>query len=139
MENRQKNLKELMNIMQKEKYKPIKNYENHYEISNLGNVRSLKNNKIDILIPNPNSNGYLRVKLYKEGIVRRVFIHHLVALHFKRNINKEIYVDHKNRIRTDNRAINLRWCDISTNLKNRKFIKKEKSNIKSQIMEEVPF
>lgn len=130
-----------MNIMQKEKYKPIKNYENHYEISNLGNVRSLKNNKTDLLNPDPNSNGYLRVKLCKDGIIQRFFIHHLVALHFKRNTNKEIYVDHKNRIRTDNRAINLRWCDISTNLKNKQFIKKNKNKkiFKSQIMEDIPF
>ena len=107
----------------REIWKPIQNYESCYQISTKGRVRSLKGNKKTILKPQPNSNGYLRVHLYKEGARIRVFVHRIVASTFIDNRQNEIYVDHKNRNRTDNAVINLRWCDIHTNLKNRKFNK----------------
>lgn len=42
----------------KEIWKKINNYQD-YEISNFGNVRSLKNNSIRILKPSKNFSGYL--------------------------------------------------------------------------------
>lgn len=98
-----------------------------YLISNTGLVKSFNQNKKGkILNLHPNSNEYLRVWLYKEDYRKRFFVHHLVALHFKKNPNSYKYIDHKNRVRTDNRAINLRWCSIEQNLKNRKFNKKKR-------------
>lgn len=46
-----------------EEWKAIKGYEGIYEVSNLGRVRS-KNGEIT---PQPNSTGYLRVQLSKNG------------------------------------------------------------------------
>ena len=58
-----------------EKWKAIKGYEGIYEVSNLGRVRS-KNGEIT---PHPNSTGYLRVQLSKNGEKHRFFVHRLVA------------------------------------------------------------
>ena len=52
----------------KENFKDIPNYEGIYQISNLGNVKSLKYGKERILKPSFNSGGYLHntlLLLYK--------------------------------------------------------------------------
>jgi hypothetical protein len=46
-------------------------------------------------------------------------VHRLVALAFHDNPFNLPLVDHKNRIRTDARAINLQWASYSTNNMNR--------------------
>ena len=61
------------------------------------------------------SSGYIRVMLnqvqfYKHQILARQFLPNPLNLEF---------VDHKNRIRTDNRLINLRWIDRAGNMKNK--------------------
>lgn len=109
---------------------------NNYLISNTGLIKSFnKNKKGKILKLHPNSTKYLRVWLYTSDYRERFFVHKLVAIHFKKNNNNYRYIDHKNRIRTDNRANNLRWCSIEQNLKNRRFCK----SYKSKKLEDVPF
>lgn len=63
-----------------EVWKPIKGYENLYEISDLGNVKSLITNKI--LKPMISNSGYCRVDLFKNHNRNQFSIHRLVALHF---------------------------------------------------------
>ncbi len=59
--------------------------------------------------------GYLRVKLYKnkKGITLKV--HRLVAQTYLENENNLPCVNHKNKIRDDNRVENLEWCDPQYN------------------------
>ena len=40
-------------------WKPIKNYETFYEVSNIGNIRNIKTNKL--LKPSLNHKGYYKV------------------------------------------------------------------------------
>ena len=65
-------------------WKDIKDYEGHYQVSNLGNVRSIKNNKKILLKPykNVKRSGYLEVYLRLPRSKKTFKIHRLVAQDF---------------------------------------------------------
>lgn len=83
-----------------------------YEVSNLGNVRNKKTNKI--LKPFSPSE-YLKVSLSKNGKAKQFFIHRLVAKEFIDNPNNLPQVNHKDECKTNNLWNNLEWCDHSYN------------------------
>ena len=89
-------------------WKQLKEYPD-YEVSNLGNVKSLKFNKERILKSSKDRDKYLKVNLHKNGKSKTKKIHQLVAMAFLNHITNgyEIVVDHINNIRADNRLINL--------------------------------
>lgn len=64
----------------KEKYKVVPGYED-YEVSDFGNVRSLKFGKIKVLRPKLNK-GYLQVHLCKDGKTKMFFVHRLIVSAF---------------------------------------------------------
>lgn len=95
-------------------WRDIKGYENLYKVSNLGNIISLKTNKI--LKPNKGSNGYLLVHLYNNGIrSKHLLIHRLVAEAFLPNPNNYPQVNHKDENVSNNNVNNLEWCDSKYN------------------------
>jgi hypothetical protein len=60
--------------------------------------------------------GYLMVNLYKNKKCVPKRIHRLVAEHFIPNSNPNYKcVDHIDRIKTNNKISNLRWCNHSIN------------------------
>lgn len=61
------------------------------------------------------SSGYIRCVLNQKSIYK----HTIIAKQFIPNPNNYNDVDHKNRIRTDNRIDNLHWVSRSDNLRNR--------------------
>jgi hypothetical protein len=97
-------------------------------VSNLGNVKSLertitgKNGSIKpvkekIIKPYAIKKGYLVVSLYKEGKREKYLVHRLVAEAFIPNPDNLPFINHKNEIKTDNRATeNLEWCDSKYNM-----------------------
>ena len=87
---------------------PIPEYEDLYEVSNKGDVRSLRSGRL--LQPKQTKVGYYRVTLANHGAVRTVSIHRLVALAFVDNPNGKPTVNHINEIKTDNRVENLEWA-----------------------------
>ena len=94
--------------MKNEIWKDVLNYENHYMVSNLGNVKSIKLGK-NLILKTRIRNKYLAVNLCKEGIIKDFSIHQLVAIAFlnhKPNGMTSV-VNHKNLIKTDNRVENL--------------------------------
>ena len=85
-----------------EEFKLIKGFEN-YSVSNLGNV---KNNKTNRILKQDNNKGYKLVKF--NGKNKRV--HRLIAEAFIPNPDNKPCIDHINNIRNDNRIENLRWA-----------------------------
>lgn len=81
-----------------------------YQVSNAGRVRSFYR----VLAPD-SVKGYYRVRLYKNNRVYRIFIHRLVAMAFVPNPDGLPQINHKNEIKTDNRAENLEWCTAKYN------------------------
>ena len=97
-----------------EEWKQIK--EGYYEVSTLGNIRSVKTGKI-VKTHNSRQN-YIIIGLYIDGNRRRFSVHRLVAEAFIDNPEDKPFVDHINRIKTDNRVENLRWATHLENMKN---------------------
>lgn len=107
-------------------WKPIKDYEGLYEVSNLGRVKSLdriimqrgfpKKLKGRILKGRLNRKGYITVILHSDGLPNTQKIHRLVALVFIKNPENKREVNHINGIKTDNRSENLEWNTTSENL-----------------------
>lgn len=107
--------------MENEIWRPIKGFEGQYEVSNMGQVRSLyrsnqyghKVDNIKIKKQALNRNYYrvsIKDKLYYVAV--------LVAKAFPEICGKWFegaQVNHKNEITTDNRAENLEWCTPSYN------------------------
>ena len=98
-----------------ENWKNIDGFENLYQISNYGNVKSLKCNKEKILKP-INKDGYLFVHLYKDGERKKYYIHRLVASAFIKNPNNLPQVNHKDENPINNNIENLEWCDCKYNI-----------------------
>ena len=90
-----------------EEWRPIAGHEDHYEVSNLGRVRSLPDR---ILKPQTNNRGYLYVYL-KFGGRGKSYIHRLVAEAFVHNCNPDVntVVNHIDFNPKNNREDNLEW------------------------------
>lgn len=109
-----------MEINIEEEWRTIKNYEK-YEISNLGQVRNKKHK--NLLKQRIDAKGYynITVDCYDNKIRKSVTIHKLVALSFCDNpLNKNV-VDHINRNKLDNKAVNLRWVTSKENANNKTY------------------
>lgn len=91
----------------------VPNYGNKYKVSNLGRV---KNEKGNILKPFATHGGYFMVALQQNGIKTNVRLHRLVAEIFVPNQDCKKEVNHKNGIKSDNKATNLEWCSRSENM-----------------------
>jgi hypothetical protein len=97
-------------------WKPIDGYP-HYYVSNTGLVKSDFYNKEKILSPRTGVYGYLFVNLYnRNGKMKSVKIHRLVAKAFLPNPNNLPQVNHKNEDKTNNHYLNLEWCTARHNL-----------------------
>lgn len=101
-------------ILPKRIWKDIPNYEGMYQVSNLGEVKSLNYNHTKcakLLKISIDNYGYGTVTI--DG--KRVKVHRLVAQTFIPNPYNLPQVNHKNENKTDNRVSNLEWCDAKYN------------------------
>lgn len=101
--------KEVFYFMNTEIFKDIPNFEGMYQVSNFGNVKSIKFNKEKILKHSSNNRCYFDVNLHKNGKRKYFKIHQLVAMVFLNHTpcRNNLVVDHINDIKTDNRLENL--------------------------------
>lgn len=122
--------------MENEIWKDIPNYEGYYQVSNMGNVRSLDRENLrrdkwgniskfrrkGSTIKNKlnNYNKYF-VSLSKNGIKQEYHVARLVLKSFTGPPNENEECCHKNDIQTDDRLDNLYWGTREDNIKD-KFI-----------------
>ena len=90
-------------------WKDVVDYEGIYLVSNLGRVKSLKFNKERILSTYLSSNGYCKISLRKDKLLRVKLTHQIVAESFlgHKTSGMKLVIDHINDIKTDNRVENL--------------------------------
>jgi hypothetical protein len=97
----------------------IKGYEGHYRIFDDGRVMSFNYMKPVFLKPLLHKkNGRLSVWLSNgRKDIKKIPIHALVAKHFVPGYKPGLQVNHKNCIKTDNRAENLEWVTSLENMR----------------------
>lgn len=95
-------------------WKDIADFEELYQVSNLGRIKSKRYNKL--LRPCANEKGYLRVSLTKNHKIYTKKVHRLVAQAFIPNTDNKSEINHINHIRNDNRVSNLEWTNHADNM-----------------------
>lgn len=112
----------------KEVWKDVKGFEDYYQVSNTGRVRSKDRQvkrgngrgicflKSKILKPQLNNKGYLRIEFKVDGTATRYFIHRLVAETFVPIKGGNDIVNHLDSNPLNNRADNLEWTTYKGNI-----------------------
>ena len=95
-----------------EEWREVRGYEGIYEVSNLGNLKSLARKRVlndKILKGGVDGGGYLSVCLSKDRMLKTRLVHQLVAIAFLGHepSGHKLVVNHINHNRQDNRVENL--------------------------------
>jgi hypothetical protein len=90
-----------------------------YKVSSKGRVFNANSNKFRK--PSLDKHGYYFVTLSKYGNVKTHFVHQLMVrtFYFMDDYEKEIHIDHADRVKTNNSLLNLRFCSIAENQRNK--------------------
>lgn len=112
-------------VMIMEKWKDVFGYEGLYQVSDAGRVRSLDINRVDKLgrklkkkgriLKGIEVMGYLKVNLWKGGVMKIHAVHRLVAIAFIPNPEGKPQINHKDGNKENNHVSNLEWCTHSEN------------------------
>lgn len=100
-----------------------------YEISTEGRIRNSKTHYI--YSQRLRSDGYLDIDIRENGERKKMLVHRLVASCYLDNPNNLPEVNHKNKIKTDNRVENLEWVSRKQNMEHRN----QDEKIKNQMQE----
>lgn len=109
-------------------WKDIEGYEGKYQISNLGNVKSIfrvvksgvkhtttRIYEEKIMKQSLNRKGYCIISLYSNNGLKNNIVHRLVANAFIPNPHNLPQVNHKDENKLNNTVENLEWCDAKYN------------------------
>lgn len=111
-----------------ETWKPVKDFEDRYQISSFGRLYSVprkerRNNEWvtvggRFLNPAIDEDGYYKAVLVKDTVTTDVFVHRLVAINYIENADPEIFdcVNHIDGNKRNNHVENLEWCDNQQNV-----------------------
>ena len=111
-------------------WRDIKWYEGVYQISNIGLVKSLSRDrdnwkwwvyktKEKILALTIDRWWYVNISLCKNKIVKKIWVHRLVWIHFIKNKYNKKEINHINWDKLNNNVLNLEWCTASENIRHR--------------------
>lgn len=114
-----------------EEWKSVVGYEGYYEVSSLGNVRSITRvKKGKVLKPLKRQHGYLGIQLHGKGGNKRGFktfsVHRLVAEAFIPNPNNYPEINHIDENKSNNRVENLEWVTHKQNMNCGTLVEKRK-------------
>lgn len=102
-----------------ENWKEIENFNGQYLISDQGRILSKGNQhsrKDKILKPHSHhTTNHLKVNLYCDGVLKKMFVHRLVALAFVSNPDNKPCVNHKDNDPLNNSVTNLEWVTHQEN------------------------
>lgn len=104
-----------------EEWKPVEGYEGLYEVSNLGNVKSLygKTRICDkancIMRKKFDNRGYYRVNLHKDGKCKAELLSRIIAKAFIPNPENLPMVGHFDDNKLNNSVENLYWTNAAEN------------------------
>lgn len=85
-----------------------------YEISNFGRLRMITG-KISEMNPRK-EDGYIRQTLMtKDGKVKSIYVHRLVALAFVEGYKEDLVVNHIDEVKHNNHFSNLEWVSVAEN------------------------
>lgn len=101
-------------------WKDVEGYEELYQVSSLGRVKSSrrKGSEIDkILKGSIDKDGYVIVTLCNYGVEKKIRVHRLVAKAFILNLETKPQVNHIDGIKTNNCVNNLEWATSYENVK----------------------
>ena len=117
--------------LQNEVWKPVKGFEGFYEVSNLGQVKTVERTilrktalgkfseyvvKEAIKKPYQNKIGYVTIAIVKENKTITTYLHRIIAEAFVERVSElDNVVNHINGIKNDNRIENLEWVTSSIN------------------------
>lgn len=96
-----------------ENWKPVASFEQFYEVSDLGRIRSLRRQKCIKLFPN--KHGYLTANLRTASLKKHLKVHTIVLRAFIGDKPHGMVGAHLNGNKLDNRLCNLRWCTCQEN------------------------
>ena len=110
-----------------ETWKDIIGFEGYYEVSNLGNIRTVERYinypdgskhlyKSKPIKLRPSVYGYNMAWICKDCKKKGLFVHREVAKSFLPNPENKPQVNHINGIKTDNKLENLEWCTQFENM-----------------------
>lgn len=112
----EKYIRDCLNIDNNVLIKPIPNYEDLYYATSDGRIITLYFREPRFKRTYIGKSGYEFIDIYKNKEYLKTSVHRLVALTFLPNENNLPEVNHKNKIRNDNRLENLEWCTRKENL-----------------------
>ena len=127
-------------------WKDIEGYEGLYQVSNLGNVKSL-----DRFVPHKklgkkfcagvmmsthiNNPGYVTVNLCKDNRCKSHDVHRLVAMAFVDGFKDGLEVNHIDENKQNNQANNLEWVTKSQNNRHGTKVERQSAKVKKAILQ----
>lgn len=113
-----------------EEWLPVVGWEESYEVSDMGNVRSISRTIVgkdgvakpftgSTVTPVVTPKGYLQVRLWKYNKPNSIYVHKLVLEAFVGKRPEEYACRHLNGVPADNRLVNIEWNTQSVNQKDK--------------------